>query len=93
MLVGGDRLAEAVGVDIAAGPPLEDGGVADGTGREAAEIVAADGGRRVQGGRADHVVEAHHERYKDAKGIVALVNKGQGAQFKNVSIWNAKPKK
>ncbi|MEZ5384233.1 MAG: family 16 glycoside hydrolase [Prosthecobacter sp.] len=40
-----------------------------------------------------HVVEAHHERYKDAKGIVALVNKGQGAQFKNVSIWHAKPKK
>ncbi len=39
-----------------------------------------------------HVVEAHHERYKDAKGLVALVNKGQGAQFKNVSIWNAKPK-
>lgn len=39
-----------------------------------------------------HVVEAHHERYKDAKGIVALINKGQGAQFKNVSIWKAKPK-
>jgi hypothetical protein len=40
----------------------------------------------------DHVVEAHHERYKDAKGIVALINKGQGAQFKNVSIWHAKAK-
>ncbi len=39
-----------------------------------------------------HVVEAHHERYKDAKGIVALINKGQGAQFKNVSIWHAQPK-
>ncbi len=39
----------------------------------------------------DHVVEAHHERYKDAKGIVALVNKGQGAQFRNVAIWHAKP--
>ena len=39
-----------------------------------------------------HVVEAHHERYKDAKRIVALVNKGQGAQFKNVSIWHAQPK-
>lgn len=37
----------------------------------------------------DHVVEARHERYKDAKGIIALVNKGQGAQFKNVSIWHA----
>lgn len=39
----------------------------------------------------DHVVEAHHERFKDAKGIVALVNKGQGAQFRNVAIWHAKP--
>ncbi len=39
----------------------------------------------------DHVVEAHHERYKDAKGIVALVNKGQGAQFRNVTIWHAAP--
>jgi hypothetical protein len=38
-----------------------------------------------------HVVEAHHERYKDAKGIVALVNKGQGVQFRNVAIWHAKP--
>lgn len=38
------------------------------------------------------VVEAHHERFKDTKGIVALVNKGQGAQFKNVSIWHAQPK-
>jgi hypothetical protein len=41
---------------------------------------------------AGHVVEAHHERYKDAKGLVALITKGQGAQFKNVSIWHAKPK-
>ncbi|MCP5558102.1 MAG: DUF1080 domain-containing protein [Verrucomicrobiaceae bacterium] len=40
----------------------------------------------------NHIVEAHHERYKDAKGIVALINKGQGAQFKNVSIWQAQPK-
>ena len=40
----------------------------------------------------DHVVETHHERYKDAKGLVALINKGQGAQFKNVSIWHAQPK-
>jgi hypothetical protein len=40
----------------------------------------------------DHVVEAHHERFNDAKGIIALVNKGQGAQFKNVSIWKAQAK-
>lgn len=39
-----------------------------------------------------HVVEAHHERYKDAKGLVALITKGQGAQFKNVAIWHAEPK-
>jgi hypothetical protein len=40
-----------------------------------------------------HVVEARHERYKDAKGLVALITKGQGAQFKNVAIWQAKPMK
>lgn len=40
----------------------------------------------------DHVVEATHERYKDAKGIVALVSKGEGAQFRNVSLWHAKAK-
>lgn len=39
----------------------------------------------------DHVIEAHHERFKDAKGIVALIVKGQGGQFKNVAIWKAKP--
>lgn len=39
-----------------------------------------------------HVVEARHERYRDAKGIVALITKGQGAQFKNVAIWHARPK-
>ncbi|MBL9114623.1 MAG: DUF1080 domain-containing protein [Verrucomicrobiaceae bacterium] len=38
------------------------------------------------------VVEARHERYKDTKGLVALINKGKGAQFRNVSIWKAKPK-
>ena len=39
-----------------------------------------------------HVLEARHERFKDAKGIIALINKGQGAQFKDVSVWHAKPK-
>jgi hypothetical protein len=39
-----------------------------------------------------HVVEARHERFKDAKGIVALITKGQGAQFRNVSLWHAQPK-
>jgi hypothetical protein len=35
------------------------------------------------------VAEAHHERYKDAKGLVAQITKGQGAQFKNLSRWHA----
>lgn len=39
-----------------------------------------------------HVVEARHDRYKDAKGLVALITKGQGAQFKNVALWHAQPK-
>jgi arylsulfatase A-like enzyme len=33
-----------------------------------------------------HVLEAHHERFKDAKELVALIVKGQGAQFRNISI-------
>lgn len=40
----------------------------------------------------DEVIEATHERFQDAKGIVALVNRGQGAKYRNVSIWRAKPK-
>jgi hypothetical protein len=40
----------------------------------------------------EHVIEAQHARFKDAKGIVALIVKGQGAQFKNVAIWKALPK-
>ncbi|MDQ3623491.1 MAG: hypothetical protein M3463_13550 [Verrucomicrobiota bacterium] len=39
-----------------------------------------------------HVIEAKHERFKDAKGIMALISKGQGAQFKHVALWKAKPK-
>lgn len=39
----------------------------------------------------DHHLEARHERFQDAKGIVALISKGQGAQFKEVSIWHASP--
>jgi hypothetical protein len=40
----------------------------------------------------DHVVEGRHPRYQDSKGLVALITKGQGAQFKNVTIWHADPK-
>lgn len=37
----------------------------------------------------DLVVEARHDRYKDTKGLVALITKGEGAEFKNVAIWHA----
>lgn len=38
-----------------------------------------------------HVIEARHERFADAKGIVAFIVKGQGAQFKDVKLWKAAP--
>lgn len=34
-------------------------------------------------------IQATHSRFADAKGIVALVNKGQGAKYRNVSLWKA----
>ncbi len=37
-------------------------------------------------------IEATHSRFADAKGIVALVNKGQGAKYRNVELWKAKEK-
>lgn len=40
----------------------------------------------------DVELEAEHPRFADAKGIVALVNKGQGARYRNVSLWKAEPK-
>jgi hypothetical protein len=40
----------------------------------------------------EHVIEGHDDRFKDSKGLVALIVKGQGAQFKNVTLWNAKPR-
>jgi len=36
-------------------------------------------------------IEATHSRFADAKGIVALVNKGQGASYRNLSLWHAEP--
>ena len=36
-------------------------------------------------------IEATHPRFADPKGIVALVNKGQGARFRKVALWHAKP--
>ena len=38
-----------------------------------------------------HTIHAQDERFTDAKGLVALIVKGQGAQFKNVALWHAKP--
>jgi len=37
-------------------------------------------------------IEATHSRFADGKGIIALVNKGQGAHFRNVSVRHAKAK-
>ena len=39
----------------------------------------------------DVVIEARAERFRDAKSLVALITKGQGAQFRNVAIWKAAP--
>ncbi|MEM1441885.1 MAG: SHD1 domain-containing protein [Verrucomicrobiota bacterium] len=36
-------------------------------------------------------LEASHPRFADAKGILALTNRGMGAKFRNVSVWHAEP--
>ncbi len=40
----------------------------------------------------DQVVEGRHARFADEKGLVALIVKGQGGQFRNVTLWQGKPK-
>ncbi len=40
----------------------------------------------------EHEIEATHPRFADAKAIVALVNNGKGARWKNVEIWKAEKK-
>lgn len=40
----------------------------------------------------EHTVEGTHERFKDRKGRVGMVARGEGAQFRNLSLWSAKPK-
>jgi len=55
-------------------------------------IVIEISGDRYRATVDGQVVEAHHERYKDPKGLVALITKGQGAQFKDVAIWHASPR-
>jgi hypothetical protein len=40
----------------------------------------------------DHELTAKHDRFKDPKGRVGMVAKGEGAQFRNVALWKAHPK-
>jgi hypothetical protein len=40
----------------------------------------------------DQVIEARHERFKDRKGRVGMVARGEGAQFRNLALWSAAPK-
>lgn len=40
----------------------------------------------------DHTLEGTHARFKDRKGRVGFVAKDEGAQFRNVALWSAKPK-
>lgn len=40
----------------------------------------------------DQVIEAHHERFRDRKGRVGMVARGQGAQFRHLALWSAKAK-
>lgn len=40
----------------------------------------------------DHVLEATHERFKERKGRVGFVARADGAQFRNIALWSAKPK-
>ncbi len=49
-------------------------------------------GDRYRAKIGEEIIEAQHPRFADAKGIVALVNKGQGASFRNVALWHAEPK-
>jgi hypothetical protein len=39
----------------------------------------------------DHVLEARHERFQDKKGRVGFVARGEGALFRNLALWSAKP--
>jgi hypothetical protein len=41
----------------------------------------------------DHTLEATHERFKDRKGRVGMVARDEGAQFRNLTLWSAKPKR
>ena len=40
----------------------------------------------------DHVLEAKHPRFADHKGRIGFIAGGEGAQFRNVSLWEAAKK-
>ena len=40
----------------------------------------------------DHILEAKHSRFADHKGRIGFIAAGEGAQFRNVSLWEAKKK-
>ena len=40
----------------------------------------------------DHTLAATHERFQERKGRVGFVARAEGAQFRNVALWSAKPK-
>ena len=40
----------------------------------------------------DHILEAKHPRFADRKGRIGFIAGGEGAQFRNVSLWEAKKK-
>lgn len=41
---------------------------------------------------SDHVLEARHTRFQDRKGRVGMVARGEGAQFRHLALWSARPK-
>jgi hypothetical protein len=49
-------------------------------------------GDRWQARVGPHLLSARHERFKDLKGRIGMVARGEGAQFRNVAVWKAKPK-
>ena len=40
----------------------------------------------------DHILETKHPRFADRKGRIGFIAGGEGAQFRNVSLWEAKKK-
>ena len=40
----------------------------------------------------NHILEARHPRFADRKGRIGFIAGGEGAQFRNVSLWEAKKK-